>query len=311
LHLYGQIKEGTGDKGKLLLAEIKFVFFAFLIPTTATFLWTSFADYQKSLNPLADFLTSASLRTWNFGTLADKFSMETWHLFYRRTITDLIGSKELLLVVFCCSFLCNSKYFKIASVSLLLFLMPLCIFTNLYIVHHYYAYANGIFLIAAVGIVIVNLVDSDISIKRIAGFILLVTMIVYTIGHYYTYFRPGQCVTFRYAELKKDIDAHTSDTDVLLIFGADWSPAMPYYLQRRAAMMRDASRDTPKYTNFQNKLSNYKIGALIFCGKEKYSKIEMGTFLQDFNIINYLQKNYANCSVYYNQDANFFRGSGM
>lgn len=302
LQLYGQIKEGADDKKKLVLVEIIFIFFAFAIPTTATLLWMSFADSQKSLNPLADFLTSASLKTWNFGTLAGRLSMTTWSLFYQRTITDLIGENKLLFIVGYCGLFCNSKYLKIALVSLLLFLIPLCTFINLHFVHGYYVYANGIFLLVALGVIIANFVDSDISFKRATGYVLLMTMIICSITHYYTNYRPAQSATSRYGEIKKDVDAYTSDKDVLLIFGADWSSEMPYYLQRRTAMVRGVMRDTPKYSNFKKNLLDYKIGALIFCGNGRNAKLEVNTFLKDFNINNYLQKNYANCDAYYNQE---------
>ena len=44
LQLYEQIKEDTDDKKKIVLAEIKFILFAFVIPIAATLLWMSFAD---------------------------------------------------------------------------------------------------------------------------------------------------------------------------------------------------------------------------------------------------------------------------
>ncbi len=302
LQLYRQIKEGTDDKKKLVLVEIKFIFFAFVIPTAATLLWISFADSQKSLNPLADFLTSASLKTWNFGTLADRLSMTTWSLFYQRTITDLIGENKLLFIVGYCGLFCNSKYLKIALVSLLLFLIPLCTFTNLHFVHSYYVYGNGIFLIVALGVIIANFVDSDISFKRATGYVLLMIMIICSIAHYYTNFWPAQGATSCYAEIKKDVDAYTSDKDILLIFGADWSSEMPYYLERRTAMVRGVMRDTPKYSNLKKNLSDYRIGALIFCGKEKNAKPEVNTFLRDFNFNHYLPKSYADCDAYYYQE---------
>lgn len=299
--LYRQIKESTDYKGKNVLAEIKFILFAFVIPTAATLLWMSFADAQKALNPLADFLTSASLKTWNFGTLADRLSMTTWFLFYQRTITDLIGENKLLFIVGFCGLFCNSKYLKIALTSLLFFLIPLCTFTKLYIVHSYYAYANGIFLIVALGVIIANFIDSDISFKRVTGYVLLMIIIICSIAHYYTNFRPAQGATLRYAEIKKDVDVYTSDKDILLIFGADWSSEMPYYLERRTAMVRGVMRDTPKYSNLKKNLSDYKIGALIFCGKERNSQLEVNTFLKDFNIDKHIPQNYTDCDAYYNQ----------
>jgi hypothetical protein len=230
--------------------------------------------------------------------------MTTWAVFYKRTITDLIGEEKLLFIVGYCGFFCNPKYLKIAVVSLLLFLIPLCSFTKLYFVHSYYAYANGIFLIIALGVIMANFIDSDISFKRTTGYLLLIIMLICSIAHYYTdnNLRPAQGSTSRFADIKKDIDAYTSDKDILLIFGADWSSDMPYYLERRTAMVQRVVHGTPKYNNFQKNLSDYKIGALIFCGKERNAKLEVSAFLRDFNFNNYLPKQYTNCDAYYNKE---------
>jgi hypothetical protein len=299
---YGQLKEFPGNKKKLFLTDAKFVFFALMIPSAATLLWSSFADAQKALNPLADFIISTALNGWNFGTLASKLSVATWSLFYQRTITDLIGASKLLIVVGYCGLFCDSKYLKIASVSILLFLIPLGTFTNLHFVHGYYAYANGIFLIIALGVILSNLIDSNVPFKKVTGYVLLIIMITCSIVHYYKDFRPAQGATSRYAEIKKDVDAYTSDKDVLMIFGADWSSEMPYYLERRTVMMRGVTFGTPKYSNLKKNLSGYKIGALIFCDHGKKSKPEVDTFLKDFNIYNYIPKNYTNCDAYFSKE---------
>jgi len=41
----------------------------------------------------------------------------------------------------------------------------------------------------------------------------------------------------------------------------------------RTAMLRGVMQDTPKYSNLKRNLSDYKIGALIFCGKGRNSNL--------------------------------------
>jgi hypothetical protein len=305
IFIFRQLKNGIDSYKKLLFGEVWFILCSFLVPTAGILLWTSFADSQKSLNPLAVFLTSTSLKGWNFGNLHQRLSAETWLLFYQRTITDLIGAKILLFVVGYCGLFCNSRHLKIALLSFLLFLIPLCTFINLHFVHDYYVYGNGIFLIVALGVIIANFTDSDISFKKVTGYVLLTIMIICSVSHYYAKLRPLQCSNERFAEMKIDIDKFTSDKDILLVFGADWNPMIPYYLQRRSAMIRKTvMRESPEYNNSKKNLSlsDYRLGAVLFCDyPSKYSKLEMDTYLEDFNIHNYLLKHYSNCDVYYNQ----------
>jgi hypothetical protein len=49
------------------------------IPLLVASLWVQFADYQKSLNPIASiYLTSQALTQWNFGTWQQRLSLATW-----------------------------------------------------------------------------------------------------------------------------------------------------------------------------------------------------------------------------------------
>ena len=56
-------------------------------------------------------------------------------------------------------------------------------------------------------------------------------------------------------------------------------------------------QNTPKYSNLKKNLSDYKIGALIFCDKQN-QKPEARTSSNDFKINNYLPRSYANCDAY-------------
>jgi hypothetical protein len=55
-------------------------------PLVAGGLWVRFADQVKSLNVVALLLTSAALKVWNFGTLQQRFSLETWTTLFSRIV---------------------------------------------------------------------------------------------------------------------------------------------------------------------------------------------------------------------------------
>jgi ABC-type transport system involved in cytochrome c biogenesis permease component len=51
----------------------------------------------------------------------------------------------------------SKHYMRLVVLSLVGFLVPMLIFTNVHIVHNYYQYANGLFLLAAVSFGLTNL----------------------------------------------------------------------------------------------------------------------------------------------------------
>ena len=64
------------------------------------------------------------------------------------------------------------------------FLSAFLIFTNLHLVHNYYAYSNGIFLIAAVSWVIVGLLERT-RVRKFLGIVLFLICIFYSVNGYY------------------------------------------------------------------------------------------------------------------------------
>src|SRR5262249_34230060 len=48
------------------------------VPWLAVTWWTYFADHVKAQNPLTERLTSKALASWNFGTLPQRLSAESW-----------------------------------------------------------------------------------------------------------------------------------------------------------------------------------------------------------------------------------------
>ena len=50
-----------------------------LVPLAIGLIWAKFTDLVKEQNPLADFITSAALKDWNFGTLAQRLDGNFWY----------------------------------------------------------------------------------------------------------------------------------------------------------------------------------------------------------------------------------------
>src|SRR5205823_12887785 len=117
------------------------------------------SDDVKAQNIVSDgHLTSAALQEWNFGTFRQRFLGSTWTRMFSVTIPELSGNPLILLLP------CLGLYFarsRLAPflISIGAFLSAFLIFTNLHVIHDYYAYANGVFLIAAFSWCIVGLLE--------------------------------------------------------------------------------------------------------------------------------------------------------
>jgi hypothetical protein len=136
-----------------------------LLPYIAISTWTQFADSQKLLNPIAaDFITSKALNAWNFGNLQQRLSPQLL-IAIGRTLSDILGWRPVIglqLVIFILlwvALLFLGKRNKLYIASLSVFIAVILVFTNLHVVHNYYAYANGIFVIAAIGFGILGLLE--------------------------------------------------------------------------------------------------------------------------------------------------------
>jgi hypothetical protein len=243
--------------GTLLLSVV-------VVPALAVSGWTAYADALKSLNPLAGWLMSGGLKAWNFGTLEQKLSMKTWDMFYSRTLTDLFGNSLLAAASIAALLLCTKERAIFAMISLGLFLLALITFTNLQFVHTYYSYANGIFFIVAAGIIITDLLESRQIFKRAIGTTLFCLCIFFCIGHYYRNYWQLQKQNFDFAPITTAIDSYSGDNDVFIVFGNDWSSEIPYYIKRRAAMIKNPDLNDPALRTLKENLKGYRIGGLLF-----------------------------------------------
>lgn len=268
---------------------------AIILPALAIIAWTRYTDQIKSLNVLGSFMTSASLKPWTFGSFALKVSPATWETILLRSATDLFGSAWCMLVFLFLPW-CRRYTMVTVIVLLVMYLVPMAVFTNLHFIHSYYVYANGILLIAAAALVI-----SDLSAKSNAGLLLSVVVLLvfaYTSFRYYTvHYVPYQGVYNRYQDMKKDVDRYTAPHEVLLVYGADWSSEIPYYLERRALMFPDAVLGSKYYQMALDRLKGYPLGGMVFCAA---ARSQMDQQLEKLHLTRRgIKIHYHSCDVYY------------
>src|SRR5690606_33696 len=110
--------------------------------------WVRFSDAIKSSNPLSAHLASDSMSPFNFGTLAQRLSIEFWQRIAYHTQITLTPVFNLALVLLFTVLLGRGHRAR-ASLLLFGFAAGPLLFANLYFVHDYYFYASGVFLLGA------------------------------------------------------------------------------------------------------------------------------------------------------------------
>ena len=264
----------------------------FGIPLIFTLTWTRFADYQKSLNPLAsDFITSTASYHWNFGTFQQKFSYVTWQKIFERThVIKLFGETHLFGIKWINFFLITGLFIVLdhrrrteVILLLLCFLFAPIVFTNLYYVHDYYFYANNLFLSILLGIIITSLLEIRNKSLQVLIVIFILPLLLFSLfAEYKSSYYPSQIELQQqgmkyYKNIIQIIKIIIPKDDVLLIYGRDWDSTMPYYFERKSIMDMWELPITDKkiQESFKNlKEDNLKIGGMVIFGDREESFIK-------------------------------------
>lgn len=248
------------------------------LPILAAWEWTYFADQVKAQNTVGAGLTSARLWEWNFGSLDQRFQVYTWMTLVLRTIPDLLGNSVFAALPLCGLFFARRRLVPFL-ICIYGFLSVFLIFTNLHVIHNYYAYANGLFFVAAISWCIVGLLESKKWHQVLGVTIFLIVTSVCIAGYYgRAKWFSNRKSEYSVAQKKNRVDMAniaqvvknaTQPHDIILVFGLDWSAELPFYSQRRALMWPnwiERNFDAPgPMREALSKLGNHSIGALVLC----------------------------------------------
>jgi len=157
-----------------------------------------------------------------------------------RSATDTLGILSFLIVGLLVLVIIFHRVLDKRSTAAILcalagFFLPFVMFTNLHIIHNYYDAANAIFLIGAVTVVIDRCFSTGHY--RIAWCCLLLT-VVSQLSWFRLHFLPDilHPPNRWLLTIAQVVERNTSPDDVVVIYGQEWSPVIPYYAQRRALM---------------------------------------------------------------------------
>nr|WP_281354009.1 glycosyltransferase family 39 protein [Solidesulfovibrio aerotolerans] len=231
-----------------------------------TWWWVGFSDHVKLQNTFGQHLSSGSLTSWNFGTLAQRLDPVNWGALLRRLNSSILGGDIWLYVLAAVSVFAARHYRFIAFAAVLLFLLPILVFFNLHRVHNYYQTANAVFILMAGGITYAGLDRSGHGVWARSLLILqLASMVfVFNTGEYaaplrHPYMRPVNVGHF--------VREHTPEKTAIVVFGCDWSSEIPYYAQRKSIVASDwMLGKSPQMANTLDRhLGDLPLAAVVTC----------------------------------------------
>ncbi|SAL06434.1 hypothetical protein AWB81_07588 [Caballeronia arationis] len=209
---------------------------AYLVPFIIGFAWVKYSDHVKMANELGKYLTSSALNAWNFGTLKDRVSAALWvDVIWRRVAAENIAGILGPLVILAGGVFAPRRRVLIAC-GVGFYLLFFMVFENLLFQHHYYPASNTVYLIFALAVSIGGLIEAR---PKFAAFMTLA--FAGAVAMNLQAFFGGQLFA---SEIHHDSDSillpakyvreHTSETDPIIVYGADWSSEIPYYAERRS-----------------------------------------------------------------------------
>jgi hypothetical protein len=205
-------------------------------------LWTHYADGVKHSQPLARFLESSSLWSWNFGTTDQRLDPDTYRVIGERLATEVWGVLPLAVLLALVGVVTAKGPERIRRAGWLVTAVagPL-IFFNLYVIHSYYLSAIYPALVVVVALAFEGLLES----VRSRAF-LRVALAVVVVGSLATSFftDQGRHDVSRLWEGQPPpyasgvIASHVPRHETIVMIGCDWDPTFAYYAHRTALMFR-------------------------------------------------------------------------
>lgn len=262
---WGVAKLRSGTVGPLVTS-------ALLLPILSSYCWTIHTDRLKSHNPMGQFLTSHALERWNFGTIAQRLSLASYSNFafigFGHVLDNLVGSRFVIVLSLLLLVGVGYRSLRMFTVCVALYIAAIAIFFNLHYIHSYYAYANGIFLVAAIGFCIDGALKGG-SVRSWAAVCVFAFAVGTCVTHYFDEYYQLQKTNAPGRPLAAAvIDRETKPTDAILVYGLDWSSEFPYQSHRRAIMAWKATGE-PALQHAVTNLGVSHISALIVCDKDR------------------------------------------
>ncbi|MBW7895659.1 MAG: glycosyltransferase family 39 protein [Opitutaceae bacterium] len=207
-----------------------------LLSLGAAWWWVRFGDAVKDSNPFSGFLTARELQGWNFGSWTLRGDWSFW-LHLQETISAHNLTGAAFAVALLCTLFASVRARWSAGIALIGFFSGPLVFANLYHLHDYYYAANALLLLTAAGIIIASVWDEPRLPRGFNWLALAIVLIAQGNAYYRGYASHHRNPAPPPPAMADIIKAHVPENGVVLIYGADWNPLLPYYMQRRTVMV--------------------------------------------------------------------------
>lgn len=243
-----------------------------VLPLGAGWAWQRHADAIKGLNPVAYGITSGQLwQDYVIGADGLRLHPDILKPLWEGAVPDAVG--HLVVVAAAALGIVIAKRRRALFVLALSgFLIHFAVFAPLDSAFQYYWYGMGVFLVAAAGLAAVALLECGDG-RRHLAWLLVALVTVCSVRGYLTRMLPFQRQDL-YAKpnwilrMAGALNEATRPEDVIVGFGMDWNPEVPYYAKRRALMWpswADARPDSADVARTLANLDGYTVGALFNC----------------------------------------------
>jgi hypothetical protein len=208
--------------------------------------WTTYADGVKASSPLTGFLTSRALAGWNFGSPEQRLDPSAYLLLAQRVTEQIVGPLGIVLLAGVAAALLSGGPARWRSLGwAATAIAGPAVFFNLYVVHSYYLSAvfPALSAVVALGVVGIGSRVRRPVWRAVAGLVTVAAVLAAAatgLGRADLHqWLVGESPPVAAAVVAAAVPA---DRGVVLI-GCDWSPAIPYYAHRVAAMLRTPSAE--------------------------------------------------------------------
>ena len=217
-----------------------------IVPLGALRLWIDLTDPLKAAHASAWIFTSKNLSQGNWGLFDPRplFSAELWrHLFF--CWEQAIMSRWLIALGLVAGLALPTVRWRILGMAGVFFLAQF-LFPHAYADQDYYFYACTVFLLAALGFLLVGLLESKVP--RWGCWLAVAVFLGAPLDAYRRDYFPQQLVRsgggFAFTEVLRDF---TPKESVIIVAGSDWSAIIPFYTQHKALMIRNGLENDPAY----------------------------------------------------------------
>jgi len=272
---------------------------AVILPGLAVYWWVKFTDAIKAGHPSAYIFTSRNLTAGNFGlyNLGARFSFETWRTLWARWREAIMPPWVAALIVLGGAALSRHERWHILGAAGL-FIVAQMLFPYAYAYQDYYFYACTFFILGAMGLVLHGLLDSGLP--RWSRWVLLLVPFAFQLSTYLGGYHVMQSIRSNGGTgLTDALKAYTPPGSILIIGGDDWNPAIAYYSQRKALMIRNGLEDDGQYLQRAfDDLAGEEISALVLVGAQRANEGLVRRAAARFDLDRAVTFSYSNADVY-------------